>query len=239
MATEPQSWPAKDPDAVLDYLYTIPLDDTDSVSTYAFTRVSGTVAIDSESRSGAAVTAFLSGGVDGETSIFKIAWTTAGGRDDERYITLPVAANDIAALALTGYAKPSPAHLMARYPAFAAVPLGTIRMWLADAERFVDHSWPEGDYAAALMSLAAHNMALAGIGGTSNSGTIPAGVTRFKSGNMDVAIADAVAVQQSKGGYQATLYGQEFARMQRRNFAGPRLVSAPAPACAGPYGYCQ
>lgn len=237
MATEPQSWPAKDPNAVLDYLYTIPLDEGDSVTSHTFTRVSGTVVINSESRTGADVTAVLSGGIDGETSIIKVTWSTAGGRDDEGYVTLPVAEKAPSTLVLTGYAKPSPAHLIARYPAFAAVPIGTIRTWLTDAERFVDHSWAEGDYAAALMSMAAHNMAMAGLGETSGSAAIPAGVTRFRSGAMDVTIADAVAAQQSKGGYQATRYGQEFARMQRRNFGGPRVVSAPAPACAPYYGY--
>lgn len=135
------------------------------------------------------------------------------------------------------YTVPDPATLKLRYPAFAAVEDATIQYWLTDAERFVDQSWPEGDYAPALMALAAHYMALAGMGGTSGSGAIPAGVTRFRSGAMDVTIADAVAVQQSKGGYQATRYGQEFARMQRRNFGGPRVVSDPAPTCAGLYGY--
>ena len=38
----------------------------------------------------------------------------------------------------------------------------TIRTWLTDAERFVDRSWAEGDYAAALMAKAAHEMVLLG-----------------------------------------------------------------------------
>lgn len=226
MATEPQSWPAKDPDAVLDYLYTIPLDDDDSVTSHTFTRVSGTVATDSESREGADVTVVLSGGADGETSVFRVTWSTTGGRDDEAYITLPVAEKAPADLVLTGFAKPSAAHLIARYPAFAAIPIGTIRMWLTDAERFVDTTWLEGDYAPALMARAAHSMALAGIGASDGAAELPAGVSRFKSGNMDVTIVDAVAAANASGGYSSTRYGKEFVALQRRNFGGPSVVAA-------------
>lgn len=225
------AWPAKDPDAVLDYLYTIPLDEGDSVTTHTFTRVSGTVAIDSESRDGADVTAFLSGGADGETAVFKVTWDTAGGRTDEDFVTLAVAAKEIEDLALTDYAKPTAAHLIARYPDFAAVPVATIRAWLTDAERSVDTSWIEGDYAAALMALAAHNMALAGIG-AAGAAQIPAGVTRFRSGQMDVAISEAAANAAAAGGTSATRYGQEFERLRYRSFGGPRVVSTAGSAAA-------
>lgn len=220
------NWPTKDPETVADYRYNVALDEGDTLASLTITKLTGAVTLVSTSADDTGITAWLSGGTDGETAVFRADWTTTGGRTFDDIITLPVAANEITALALTGYAKPSPAHLIARYPAFAAVPLTTIRTWLADAERFVDSSWLEGDYAPALMALAAHNMALAGIGTATGAGAIPAGVTRFRSGAMDVAIADAVATRQADGGYQATRYGQEFVRMQRRNFAGPRLVRA-------------
>lgn len=220
------AWPAKDPDVVADYLYTIPLDAGDTVTGYTFTRVSGTVAIDSESRAGATVTAFLSGGADGETSVFKVTWETAGGRSDEDYVSLPVIAKDYSELALTGYAKPTAAHLMARYPAFASVDAGTVQIWLTDAERFVDDTWLEADYAAALMALAAHNMAMIGLGTQTAAGALPAGVTRFKSGAMDLTISDSAAAAMARGGYDATMYGREYERLRHRSFAGPRTIVA-------------
>lgn len=233
------TWPAKDPEAVADYLYTIPLDEGDTVESHVFERLSGTVTIDSESRSGADVTAWLSGGADGETGVFRVSWVTTGGRELDDIITLAVAANEPAELALTGHARPSAAHLVARYPAFASVSPATIRTWLTDAERFVDTSWPEADYAAALMALAAHNMELLGIGSTSGAGGLPAGVTRFKSGSMDVSISEDAAAAGAKGGYASTVYGREFALLQRRSFGGPRvIVAGVAPAC-GAYGYPQ
>jgi hypothetical protein len=166
-------FPSKDPDAVLDYVYRIPLDAEDSVTAHTFTRLTGSVNIDSESIAAAPdttsdgygqdVTVRLSGGTDGETSVFQATWTTAGGRDDDDVITLFVSSHEYAALVLTGYAKPLPPHLKQRYPAFTAVDAGTIQYWLTDAERSVDATWIEGDYAAALMALAAHNMTIAGI----------------------------------------------------------------------------
>lgn len=117
---------------------------------------------------------------------------------------------------------PTPANLQLRYPAFAAVADEVIQYWLTDAERFVDTTWAEADYGPALMALAAHNMALGGIGSAASQ--LPAGVTRFKSGAMDVTIAESVASQSSASGYASTRYGREYAALLRRNFAGPRLV---------------
>lgn len=129
------------------------------------------------------------------------------------------------------HSAPLPADLKLRYPAFAAVDDATVQYWLTDAERFVDTTWPEGDYAPALMAVAAHNMALSGLGAI-GAGALPAGVTRFKSGAMDVTISEAAASAQAKGGWAATRYGLEFQTLQRRSFAGPRVVAAGRlPAC--------
>jgi hypothetical protein len=54
---------------------------------------------------------------------------------------------------------------------------------------------------------------------------MPAGVTRFKSGAMDVTVSEAAASAQAKGGYASTSYGLEFLALQRRNFGGPHLVT--------------
>lgn len=220
------TWAPKDPDAVLDYLYTIPLDQGDTVASYTLSLLAGTVAIDNQSRSGADVTAWLSGGEDGETAVFKIEWTTTLSRTNDDIITLAVQSADVPDLALTGYAKPAPGNLIARYPAFAAVPVSTIRAWLTDAERFVTDSWGEGDYAAGLMSLAAHNMALAGLGtdAASLSG-VPAGVTALKSGSLALNFTPEAANARLTGDLTATRYGQEFAQLQARNVGGPRVAA--------------
>lgn len=218
-------WTAKDPDAKLDYVYTIPLDEGDSVTSYLFERLSGTVVIESDSRSGANVTAVLSGGADGELAVFKVSWETTGGREDEEVIGLPVVANEFIPLLLTDYAKPAAAHLIIRYPAFAAVATSTIAYWLTDAERYVTDAWSEGDYAAGLMALAAHNMALAGLGteAAAVSG-IPAGVTRFKSGSFEAQFTEQQANAAASGDLTSTRYGQEYAALLRRNRAGARVT---------------
>jgi hypothetical protein len=132
------------------------------------------------------------------------------------------------------YTAPAPADLKIRYPAFAAVDDATVQYWLTDGERFVDTSWIEGDYAPALMAVAAHNMARGGLG-ASSSASIPAGVTRFKSGAIDVTISESAAAAQSRGGYASTIYGIEFLALQRRSFSGPHVIAAGTlPACGYP-----
>lgn len=226
------SWPAKDPDSTLDYLYTIPLADGDAVASHAFALLSGTVTIDSESRSGADVTAWLSGGTDGETNVFRVSWTTVGGRTDDDIITLATAANEITELALTGYAKPDAAHLILRYPAFVAVKTDTVRYWLTDAERGVDESWSEADYAAGLMALAAHNMTLAGQGAeAAATADLPAGITSMKIGTLGLAFDHAITRAKATGSLESTRYGSEYMMLLRRNRGGPRV----APTGTVPY----
>lgn len=231
-----KTWAAKDPGAVLDYTYRVPLDTGDSVSSFTLTQLSGTVTVDSSSLASAPdtteegygqnITAWLSGGADGETAVFKVVWTTAETRTDDDIITLALVSKETPALVLTGYAKPLPAHLIARYPAFADVPAATIQAWLTDAERFVSTSWGEGDYAVGLMSLAAHNMAQAGYGTAGTLASIPRGVSRFKSGTLDVTLTDAVA---NGTGYGATVYGSEYAALLARNRGGPLVVPTGVP----------
>jgi hypothetical protein len=246
--TQPvRTWSPKDPDAVLDYTYRIPLDASDSISSgnVAITKLSGDVTIDSFTLAaapdtgdgvfGQVVTVWLSGGTDGETALFQIAWTTVGTREDDALVQLPVISAELPVLALTGYDKPAAGHLLARYPAFAQVAPSTIGFWLTDAERYVTNAWGEGDYAAGLMALAAHNMALVGYGTSGALGDLPRGVSRFKSGSLDVTLTDAAA---NGSGYDSTIYGAEYARLLRRNRAGPFVAPtglAPAGAIEEPF----
>lgn len=221
----PIAWPAKDPHATYGYLYIIPLDAGDSVTSYVFELMSGTVVIESATRDGANVTAVLSGGVDGETSVFRISWETTNGAADDDVVLLPIVAHELTELLFTGYAKPSFAHLIAKYPAFAAVPPVTVKMWLKDAERTVDTSWIEGDYAAALMALAAHNMAAGGLGtGAASTAGVPSGITSMRSADLSLTFSDKAANNRVTGSLASTIYGAEFAIMLRRNKAGPRVT---------------
>lgn len=232
-----KSWPAKDPSAVLDYVYRIPLDASDSVasvSNVTLTKLAGTATIQSQSLAspnttsdgyGQDFTVWLSGGADGETDVFKIAWTTVQTRSNDDIITLPIVANaQLVALDLLTYTPPLPGHLVARYPAFANVSTATIQAWLTDAQRFVSTCWRPGDYPIAIMALAAHNMAVGGLVTDSGTAQIPAGVSRFKMGPVEFQLTDQAANAKFGGDLTATRYGVEFQALQRANFAGPRVA---------------
>jgi len=118
----------------------------------------------------------------------------------------------------------TPTDLRLRYPAFRGVANDDISYWLDDALVYVS-GW--GDEAAAgQIEYAAHHMVEVGVPGIAKTDAeqIPAGVTKFKSGTMDVAISEAAANRSLAGGYASTVYGQRFLAMQRRNAGGPYLV---------------
>jgi hypothetical protein len=241
------SWPSKDPGATLDFVYHIPLDAGDSIANIGdvtFTPLSGTVTVPSKSlasspttttdANGVAVfgqdlTVWLSGGADGETDIFEVAWTTVNSRTNDDIIMLAVVSKNVPALVLTGYVKPTPAHLAIKYPAFASVDAETVQFWLTDAERFVGTSWSEGDYAAGLMALAAHNMALAGYGADPSLASIPAGATSFRMGPLQISMTPQAANAKLAGDLTSTRYGVEFTALQRRNVGGPLIAPTGVP----------
>lgn len=218
------SWPAKDPHAVKDYSYTVPLDEGDSVTLMTFEKLSGDTVIDSDNSAAnpAKLVATLSGGTDGETSVFRVYWETARGRKDDAVITQLVLANETGDV--TAYTVPRPSDLIIRYPAFAAVPTTTIAYWITDGQSVVTTSWLEADYRPALMALAAHNMARQGLGtGGIGSGDM-AGVTNFRSASFSVQFSEAAVKASAAGGYDSTPYGQDFSARLRRNRGGPFLA---------------
>jgi hypothetical protein len=127
------------------------------------------------------------------------------------------------------YTVPTAADLKTRYAAFAAVADNDVTYWITDAQRFVDTSWGETDYAPALMALAAHNMALAGLGtdGASLTG-VPGGITRMRSGSLDLSFTNEAANARLNGGFAATRYGQEYQTLLSRNRGGPRVTDTGA-----------
>lgn len=233
------SWPAKDPNAVLDFVYRIPLDAGDSVAAIGnvtFTRISGTATIQSTSLAGAPTTtaagygqdftAWISGGVDQETDVFKVVWTTAQTRTNDDIITLPIIANvQLVALDLVNFTAPLPGHLQQRYPAFASVAASTIQFWLTDAQRFVKNNWRASDYPVGIMALAAHNMAIQGLVTDGNTAQIPGGVDRFKMGPMEFSLTQQAANAKLSGDLTSTRYGVEFQTLRMANTGGPRVAA--------------
>jgi hypothetical protein len=122
------------------------------------------------------------------------------------------------------YARPDPAALKLRYAAFGAVDDDRVQYWLDDAVRGVDESWIEADFAPALIALAAHNMALAGL--AADATAIPQGVSAITTGAFSATLAEAAVRQQIDGGLAATRYGQDYAALLRRNCGGPLVTRA-------------
>lgn len=116
-----------------------------------------------------------------------------------------------------------PATLKTRFPAFSNVPDATIQYWLDDAGAIATEAWGV-DQEPGTLELAAHNMTVTPGVLSSGSSSIPAGVTRFRSGSTDISFSDAAAAQAADGGYKSTPYGRMFLPRLRRNVGGPYLV---------------
>lgn len=223
-----KSWPTKDPDEILDYkvLWAADLgEDTIVQSEFSLVVPAGLV-IDSDSHSATDATVWLSGGNDGEIGTILNRITTAGGRVMEQAVLIGVASS-VPSPAPSGYVRPTPADLIAKYPAFAAVPPATIQAYLNDAP--VDDTWLERDFATAIMLWAAHTMMANGIGADELGIAGAAGLSRLKSGTLDVSFKESSS--QGSGEYGGTAYGRQFYALLRANKGGPRVI--------GGAGYCQ
>ena len=110
--------------------------------------------------------------------------------------------------------------LKAMFPEFNCVADFVIDKYLARADRIVDARFPEADIEWARFNYAAHYMAVAGM--IAGGGDMPAGLTKFKSGDVELAFSDTAIIGT---GYSATRYGLEFQRLARIYTAGPLLVN--------------
>lgn len=86
------TWPAKDPNEVLDYDidWTDRLEAGETISTSTFTVVEGTVVIDSDSDTGGVTTVWLSGGTEGEVCVILNRIVTSAGRTYDQSIKLRI-----------------------------------------------------------------------------------------------------------------------------------------------------
>ena len=119
------------------------------------------------------------------------------------------------------YFRPTPEQLQAKYPAFADVADATIQIYLDDAP--VDESWLERDHANAIMLWAAHTMTLNGIGADEIGQAGAAGLSRLKSGTLDVSFKESSS--SSDGGYGGTNFGRQFYALLRVNKGGTRVIA--------------
>lgn len=117
----------------------------------------------------------------------------------------------------------TPAEFKARYPWAAAIPDGTIAVYLADAEMDLGPAsgWGEAwDRATGL--LAAHRLTIEGRNPNAQGSAVAAsGLTSVKSGTLSLTVQDS----SSAGYYTLSPYGQQLWQLMRRyRGVGPMVV---------------
>jgi len=136
------------------------------------------------------------------------------------------------------YVDPTPAEIKARWPVFAAVPDPVVQAAIDEAKRQVDESWFEGDYTNAVSLYAAHVLTLDGQGtgaGAVIAGQGLQGVSRIKSGVLDVSFADGAGGGGASGSdpLDWSPYGQRFKMLRKQNKGGPRTTGGGAVPLSG------
>jgi hypothetical protein len=223
-------WPAKDPDEKLDYSHDFApdLDAGETLvagSTINIIADAGVTEWKPQEIGDTFLKIWLQGGTEGEQAQFTAHAVTSAGRVfEEENIFLPITAGIAAAVYPGGYAAPTPGNLVALYPEFGDVSAITIQANLDKAARAVDESWMEGDFGAGRMALAAHFMAMSGLGTSTEARLAAAGVDGFKSmasGSVRLERSDKAS---KASGFDSTRYGQEYKRLLRVNKGGPRVT---------------
>lgn len=121
------------------------------------------------------------------------------------------------------YTRLDLAKFQALYPQFAKLEMLQYEAWADKVEPKVTDAYGDLQQEATELLLA-HSMMVVGVGiGAAGAATL-AGATSFKSAGFSATLSDAVVQQRAKGGYAATVYGQQFAAIQRRLFGGPMLM---------------
>lgn len=213
------TWPAKDPDEVLDYSWIVPLDAGDTIATATLTKVSGSVVIDSQAQNATGLTAFLSGGTDGEIAEFIAFATTSGGRTFEETILLAVQASDSGA---EFYGQ-----LVAAFPAFAGVSPASVAVWHGQAVMLITESLTAclGSRAdMATMLLTAHYLTLAGLGTGTEAQMAAQGMAGFKSIKSGSLSLDRGDISTKGGEMGTTSYGARAWAMISPCLTGPRVT---------------
>lgn len=223
------NWPKKDPDEVLDYSWTVPVDDGDAISAFSITPSGGTtVTVDSSSFTDNVATAILSGGAEGEVAQFELRVDTTGGDRFDATAFLPVYTSTQIS-DNPGYVVPDAALLKGVFTKFANVADPVVDFWISRATRRVDESWTEGDYQMGIMTLAAHYMTLEGLGSGTESQLAAEGLSDFKSvrsGQFSFTRKDGDGGNSdaSDGELGSTNYGRRHLELLRVNVGGARVT---------------
>jgi hypothetical protein len=115
--------------------------------------------------------------------------------------------------------------LQTAFPRFADVEDATVTYWLTRAQRSVDETWTEDDFAMGQMLLAAHYLTLEGYGTGTEAMIASKGLGDFKSvrsGSFSLDRGDAGG--SASGTLLATSYGRRFAELAKVNVGGPRVM---------------
>lgn len=84
------TWPAKDPDEVLEYSWDVPLDAGDAIDSRTVTLIAGDAVLGSVADANGIVTVELSGGTAGTTSVIEMVANTTEGRTHVQNFSLPI-----------------------------------------------------------------------------------------------------------------------------------------------------
>lgn len=126
---------------------------------------------------------------------------------------------------------PTIAEFKIRYPEFASVPDATLQAFLDEATGEVGPTWIERTRSPAIMALAAHLLAVQGLGGDASAGdggvAISGAVKRRKVGDVEVEFAGLSTGGGGSGiaaGYLSTAYGRRYLEWLRKNFPAVAVV---------------
>ena len=121
------------------------------------------------------------------------------------------------------YTRLALSDFQALYP-FPALTEAPYAAWATKAEARVGENYGDEQQDATEL-LTAHLLATNSAGVTSAAATLATtGATSFKSGNFSATLSEGVVSARLKGGLRSTIYGAQFADIQRRLFGGPRLM---------------
>jgi hypothetical protein len=212
------TWPQKDPNDIANYSinWSGKLASSDTVASSVFTVELGGLTILQQSHDSAVTsTVRLSGGTVGVGQVLNHIVTANGDEFDETAVMV-IAESSSTAEFPTGYTVPTVAQFLAAFPEFAGVV--NIGFYIQQAERSVDTSWTEGDYAIAIAELAAHLMAVRGLGtdpdSQANSGQM-ANFQLIRSGQLTLQRKQAASG--SSDDYYSTRYGCRYLELLGRN----------------------
>jgi hypothetical protein len=117
------------------------------------------------------------------------------------------------------YTVPTASEFKARHTGFASVADGTVTAMLAEASRSVSTCWAEGDYADAIMYLAAHLIAEETSAGGTSAASKAGPIKRVKADTVEIEYMGGNVSDASLG---LTIYGRRFLALRHRN--APRAL---------------